>query len=86
MALVFLAAFSMGIQYRCAKQVDRVGVITTMITGTLSSLDSRLVYRDEPMSPDQKKISTTDALETKHESRHPSETTVFLASVWGHTS
>ena len=83
-ALVFLAAFSMGMQYRCAKQVNDKGVITTMVTGTLSSLVSRLVDRGEPTSPDLKVVSsTTDAEQNKHESRHPSETTVFLACVWG---
>lgn len=45
--LVFIAAFSMGIQYTCAKQVNRIGVITTMVTGTLSSLVSRLVDRSK---------------------------------------
>jgi uncharacterized membrane protein YoaK (UPF0700 family) len=81
--LVFLAAFSMGIQYRCAKQVN-TSVITTMITGTLSSLVSRLVDRGEPPSSDLKNSSsTTGPLHVKHVFRRPSETTVFLASVWG---
>jgi uncharacterized membrane protein YoaK (UPF0700 family) len=38
--LVFFAAFSMGIQHTCAKQVNRIGVVTALVTGTLSSLVS----------------------------------------------
>lgn len=45
----------MGIQYACAKQVNRIGVVTTMITGTLASLVFRIVHRIElPMSYDPK--------------------------------
>jgi len=77
MYLVFLAALSMGIQYTCAKQVNRLGVITTMVTGTLSSLVSRLVNRSK--DTDQ----TTGAAHEKREYLYPTETTVFLASVWG---
>jgi len=36
-ALIFLAAFSMGIQYRYATQVNRT-VVTTMVTGPLRDL------------------------------------------------
>jgi uncharacterized membrane protein YoaK (UPF0700 family) len=81
--LVFLAAFSMGIQYKCATQVNST-VVTTMVTGSLSRLASSLVDRGEPISPSQKNTSsTTGAVLTKHGFRHPSETTIFLASVWG---
>jgi uncharacterized membrane protein YoaK (UPF0700 family) len=75
--LVFLAALSMGIQYTCAKQVNRMGVITTMVTGTLSSLVSRLVDRSKNTG------LTTGAAHEKREYLYPTETTVFLASVWG---
>jgi uncharacterized membrane protein YoaK (UPF0700 family) len=73
--LVFLAALSMGIQYTCAKQVNRIGVITTMVTGTLSSLVSRLVDRSKNTG------LPTGAAHVKHEYLYPTETTVFLASV-----
>jgi uncharacterized membrane protein YoaK (UPF0700 family) len=83
-ALVFLAAFSMGTQYTCAKQVNRIGVVTTMVTGTFSNLVSRLVDQGEPLSADLKNAgSTTGAAQVDHELRHPTETTFFLATVWG---
>ncbi len=67
----------MGIQYTCAKQVNRIGVITTMVTGTLSSLVSRLVDRSKDTG------LRTAAAHVKREHLYPNETTVFLASVWG---
>lgn len=72
-----LAAVSMGIQYTCAKQVNRIGVITTMVTGTLSSLVSCLVDRSKDTG------LRTAAAHEKREHLYPNETTVFLASVWG---
>jgi uncharacterized membrane protein YoaK (UPF0700 family) len=74
MYLVFLAAVSMGIQYTCAKQVNRIGVITTMVTGTLSSLVSRLVDRSKDTG------LRTAAAHEKREHLYPNETTVFLGA------
>jgi len=79
---------SRGIQYACAKQVNRIGVVTTMITGTLASLVSRIVHRRElPMSYDQKNSGLNTAAaatgQNKNQLWHPTETTIFLVSVWG---
>ena len=59
----------MGIQYTCAKQVNRIGVITTMVTGTLSSLVSRLVDRSKNTD------LPTGVAHVKHEYLYPTETT-----------
>jgi uncharacterized membrane protein YoaK (UPF0700 family) len=84
--LVLLAAFSMGIQFICAKHVNRSGVVTTMITGTLSSLISRLVDRRKSISAaaDQDNSeSLTLADGNKHRLKSSTETTLFLVVVWG---
>jgi hypothetical protein len=48
-----------------------------MVTGTLSSLVSRRVDRSRDTG------LTSSATHVKHEYLYPTETTVFLASVWG---
>ncbi len=76
--LVFIAAFSMGIQYTCAKRVNRIGAsTTTMITATLSKLVLHVVDRSKDIG------LTTGAAHEKREYLYPNERTIFLASVWG---
>jgi hypothetical protein len=66
-----------------SKRVDVLGV-TTLVTGTLSSLVSRLVDRGEPISPDLKNADSATPIEwVKPQLQHPAETTIFLAAVWG---
>jgi uncharacterized membrane protein YoaK (UPF0700 family) len=48
-----------------------------MVTGTLSSLVLRLVDRSKNTG------LMTNAVHVKHENLYPTETTIFLASVWG---
>ena len=76
----------MGIQYACAKQVNRIGVVTTMITGTLASLVFRIVHRIEllmsydPKNPD---VNIDPLGHAKNHLWHPFEMAIFLVSVCG---
>jgi uncharacterized membrane protein YoaK (UPF0700 family) len=83
-SLVLIAALSMGIQFICAKHVNRTGVVTTIVTGTLSNLISRLINRDESTTSTEpisiESLTVTE--QTKHKSRHPIKTTLFLTFVW----
>ena len=40
----------MGIQFACAKHVNKTGVVTTIITATVLNLVSRLVSQSQPTS------------------------------------
>jgi uncharacterized membrane protein YoaK (UPF0700 family) len=45
-ALVLVSATAMGIQTAAARRMDRAGITTTFVTGTLTSLISGLATRD----------------------------------------
>jgi uncharacterized membrane protein YoaK (UPF0700 family) len=86
-SLLLVASFSMGIQFICAKHINRIGVVTTMITGTLSSFISHLVnHRDEQeisfANQDKDDPSITNKEQFKYKFHSPSETTLFLVTVW----
>jgi uncharacterized membrane protein YoaK (UPF0700 family) len=57
-SLLIVASFSMGIQFVCAKHVNRFGVVTTVITATVSNLVSRLVSQTQPTSTGMNNVST----------------------------
>ena len=40
----------MGIQFVCAKHVNRGGVVTTIVTATVTNLVSRFVSQSQPTS------------------------------------
>jgi uncharacterized membrane protein YoaK (UPF0700 family) len=74
----------MGIQFVCAKHVNRSGVVTTIITATVSNLASRLVSQSKPTSTS---INTIDSVNVIGGIKHkwlgrPSETTLFLMIAW----
>lgn len=83
--MVTTASFGMGIQFICARHVNRIGVITTMITGTLSNAIYRLINReghflsiagkDIENSSEPKKIAIS-----KMDSQR--RTTIYLLTVW----
>lgn len=73
LVMVLTASLSMGIQYICAKHVNRADIVTTMITGTLSMAFSRLINRNEK--------SNTDSL--VKDDVCPTRTTEILFIVWG---
>jgi uncharacterized membrane protein YoaK (UPF0700 family) len=82
-SMVLIAALSMGIQFICAKHVNRSGVVTTIITGTLSNLISRLINRGELTSDDLTSVEpSTVTQQSKHKFKHPTNTTLFLIFVW----
>lgn len=85
-SLLLVASFSMGIQFICAKHINRIGVVTTMITGTLSGFISRLVNREEPStaSANQNKddASSITKDDFKYKFHSPSEATLFLVTIW----
>lgn len=49
-SLLLIASFSMGIQFVCAKHVNRSDVATTIITATVSNLVSKVVSQSQPTS------------------------------------
>jgi hypothetical protein len=68
----------MGIQYTCAKQVNRIGVIRYSHDG------HRYAFKPCFTHCGSKNTGlTTGAAHVKHEYLYPNETTIFLASVWG---
>ena len=74
----------MGIQFVCAKHVNGSGVVTTIITATVSNLASRLVTQSKPTSAS---INTVDSVNVAGGVKHkwlgcPSETTLFLMITW----
>jgi uncharacterized membrane protein YoaK (UPF0700 family) len=84
-SLLIVASFSMGIQFVCAKHVNRFGVVTTVITATVSNLVSRLVSQTQPTSTGMNNVESVNAAEGVKHTRwwgRPSETTLFLMITW----
>jgi uncharacterized membrane protein YoaK (UPF0700 family) len=86
-SLLLIASFSMGIQFVCAKHVNRSGVVTTIITATVSNLVSRFVSQSQPTSTGTN--NTGESVNAVGEVRHkrwwrwrPTETTLFLMITW----
>ena len=70
----------MGIQYVCAKHVNRSDVITTIITVTVSNLVSCIVSHSQSTSTDTKAIESLNFTERFRHKRwwRQSETSLFL--------
>lgn len=87
-SLLIIAFFSMGIQFACAKHVNRSGVVTTIITATVLNLVSRLVSQSQPTSTGMNNTgwSVNVAERVGHKWRRwnwrPIETTLFLMIAW----
>jgi uncharacterized membrane protein YoaK (UPF0700 family) len=85
-SLLLIASFSMGIQFVCAKHVNRSGVVITIITATVSNLVSRFVSQSQPTSTGMN--NTGESVNAAGGVRHkwwrwrPSETTLFLMITW----
>jgi uncharacterized membrane protein YoaK (UPF0700 family) len=86
-SLLLIASFSMGIQFVCAKHVNRSGVVTTIITATVSNLVSRVVSQSQPTSAGMNNTggSVNVAERVGHKwlwKWHSTETTLFLMITW----
>lgn len=83
--MVITASFAMGIQFICARHVNRIGVITTMITGTLSNAIYRLINKEEHSqsipSKDANKSSSSKESNKSQTDGHK-RTTFYLFIVW----
>jgi uncharacterized membrane protein YoaK (UPF0700 family) len=86
-SLLIIASFSMGIQFVCAKHVNRSGVATTIITATVSNLVSRVVSQSQPPSAGMN--NTGGSVNVAERVGHkwlwrwrPTETTLFLMITW----
>jgi uncharacterized membrane protein YoaK (UPF0700 family) len=79
-SLLIIASFSMGIQFVCAKHVNRGGVVTTIVTATVTNLVSRFVSQSQPTSTGMNNTGESVAAGVRHKwcRWRPSETTLFL--------
>ncbi|WP_172602266.1 YoaK family protein [Candidatus Nitrosocosmicus franklandus] len=83
--MVTTASFGMGIQFICARHVNRIGVITTMITGTLSNAIYRIINREERYpSIIRKDMDNSSSLKGSNKSKTDAHkrTTIYLLTVW----
>src|SRR5689334_10456049 len=70
--LLITASFSMGVQFVCAKCVNKSGEVTTIITGTVSNLVSRLVSQIQSTSIGTNAVEPGNAAGVENKRwRHP---------------
>lgn len=85
-SLLLIASFSMGIQFVCAKHVNRSGVVTTIITATVSNLVSRVVSQSQPTSAGMnntgRSVNVAERVGHKWLWKWRTETTLFLMITW----
>ncbi len=85
-SLLLIASFSMGIQFVCAKHVNRSGVATTIITATVSNLVSRVVSQSQPTSAGMNNtggsVNVAERVGHKWLWKWRTETTLFLMITW----